>query len=195
MFMKGIKMIGEYLENLYQELYEKKIVLEQQTQKKETELDNNIKFIETLKNSLDEDFESFTPRNIDEENYKKIESLMEEQKFIRDEIHRLQLQVIKYNTKIRELDLVMEDFRSKQGYIEVPLESEENYIEEEKEEDTEKNNISLMKETLISNLMSLNHKVEICNKLMGVDPARCKLELQELNKEINKIISMLKKQQ
>lgn len=195
MFMKGIKMISEYLENLYQELYEKKIVLEQQTQKKETELDNNIKFIETLKNSLDEDFESFTPRNIDEENYKKIESLMEEQKFIRDEIHRLQLQVIKYNTKIRELDLVMEDFRSKQGYIEVPLESEENYIEEEKEEDTEKNNISLMKETLISNLMSLNHKVEICNKLMGVDPARCKLELQELNKEINKIISMLKKQQ
>lgn len=195
MFMKGIKMIGEYLENLYQELYEKKIVLEQQTQKKETELDNNIKFIETLKNSLDEDFESFTPRNIDEENYKKIESLMEEQKFIRDEIHRLQLQVIKYNTKIRELDLVMEDFRLKQGYIEVPLESEENYIEEEKEEDTEKNNISLMKETLISNLMSLNHKVEICNKLMGVDPARCKLELQELNKEINKIISMLKKQQ
>lgn len=193
--MKGIKMISEYLENLYQELYEKKIVLEQQTQKKETELDNNIKFIETLKNSLDEDFESFTPRNIDEENYKKIESLMEEQKFIRDEIHRLQLQVIKYNTKIRELDLVMEDFRSKQGYIEVPLESEENYIEEEKEEDTEKNNISLMKETLISNLMSLNHKVEICNKLMGVDPARCKLELQELNKEINKIISMLKKQQ
>ena len=188
-------MIGEYLENLYQELYEKKIVLEQQTQKKETELDNNIKFIETLKNSLDEDFESFTPRNIDEENYKKIESLMEEQKFIRDEIHRLQLQVIKYNTKIRELDLVMEDFRLKQGYIEVPLESEENYIEEEKEEDTEKNNISLMKETLISNLMSLNHKVEICNKLMGVDPARCKLELQELNKEINKIISMLKKQQ
>ena len=195
MFMKQIKMIGEYLENLYQELYEKKIVLEQQTQKKETELDNNIKFIETLKNSLDEDFESFTPRNIDEENYKKIESLMEEQKFIRDEIHRLQLQVIKYNTKIRELDLVMEDFRLKQGYIEVPLESEENYIEEEKEEDTEKNNISLMKETLISNLMSLNHKVEICNKLMGVDPARCKLELQELNKEINKIISMLKKQQ
>lgn len=195
MFMKGIKMIGEYLENLYQELYEKKIVLEQQTQKKETELDNNIKFIETLKNSLDEDFESFTPRNIDEENYKKIESLMEEQKFIRDEIHRLQLQVIKYNTKIRELDLVMEDFRSKQGYIEVPLESKENFIEEEKEEDTEKNNIFLMKETLISNLMSLNHKVEICNKLMGVDPARCKLELQELNKEINKIISMLKKQQ
>lgn len=195
MFMKGIKMIGEYLENLYQELYEKKIVLEQQTQKKETELDNNIKFIETLKNSLDEDFESFTPRNIDEENYKKIESLMEEQKFIRDEIHRLQLQVIKYNTKIRELDLVMEDFRSKQGYIEVPLESEGNYIEEEKEEDTEKNNIFLMKETLVSNLMSLNHKVEICNKLMGVDPARCKLELQELNKEINKIISMLKKQQ
>ena len=178
--MKGIKMIGEYLENLYQELYEKKIVLEQQTQKKETELDNNIKFIETLKNSLDEDFESFTPRNIDEENYKKIESLMEEQKFIRDEIHRLQLQVIKYNTKIRELDLVMEDFRSKQGYIEVPLESKENFIEEEKEEDTEKNNIFLMKETLISNLMSLNHKVEICNKLMGVDPARCKLELQEL---------------
>ena len=191
MFMKGIKMISEYLENLYQELYEKKIVLEQQTQKKETELDNNIKFIETLKNSLDEDFESFTPRNIDEENYKKIESLMEEQKFIRDEIHRLQLQVIKYNTKIRELDLVMEDFRLKQGYIEVPLESEENYIEEEKKEDTEKNNFSLMKETLISNLMSLNHKVEICNKLMGVDPARCKLELQELNK----IISMLKKQQ
>lgn len=131
MFMKGNRMISEYLDNLYQDLYEKKIILEQQTQKKETELDNNIKFIETLKNSMDEDFESFTPRNIDEENYKKIESLMEEQTFIRDEIHRLQLEVIKYNTKIRELDLVMEDFRTKQGYTEVPL-NLMNYFQIEK---------------------------------------------------------------
>ena len=89
-------MIEEYLENLYQELYEKKINLEQETQKRETDLDNNIRFIDTLKNSLDEDFELFTPRNVDEENHKKIESLMEEQEIIKNEIHRLQLEIIKY---------------------------------------------------------------------------------------------------
>lgn len=190
--MKGIRMISEYLDNLYQELYEKKIILEQQTQKKETELDNNIKFIETLKNSLDENFESFTPRNIDEENYKKIESLMEEQTFIRDEIHRLQLEVIKYNTKIRELDLVMEDFRTKQGYTEVPLESDELFSDREKNEDNTKDDISLLKEVVLSNLATFNHKVEICNKLVGVDMIRCKLELQELEKEINKFINRMK---
>lgn len=184
-------MIEEYLENLYQELYEKKINLEQETQKRETDLDNNIRFIETLKNSLDEDFELFTPRNVDEENHKKIESLMEEQEIIKNEIHQLQLEIIKYNTKIRELELVIEDFRRNQGYTVVPSNSNDFSTEQDINDNTEKKYFSTIMDEIRPKLRLLEHKVEICKNLSTVDAVRTKLELQKLEKDIQNIISII----
>lgn len=182
-------MIEEYLENLYQELYEKKINLEQEMQKKETDLDNNIRFIETLKNSLDEDFELFTPRNVDEENHRKIESLRDEQKILKKEIHQLQSEIVRYNKKIEELELVMDEFRRTQGYTVVPSNSNDFFADQ---------NISYDK-TVFSNVMNkvktelslLEHKIKNCRNLSKVDPVRTQLESQKLENDIKNIITMI----
>lgn len=58
-------MVEEYLEKMYQELYEKKLNLEHEYQRREVLLSNNMKFTQTLQDSLDEEFESFSPRSID----------------------------------------------------------------------------------------------------------------------------------
>ena len=79
-------MIVEYLQRLHQELLEEKLNLEQEKQRKEVQLNNNVKFVRVLEESLDEDFESFSPRKVDEESHKKIVSLMEERKIIKQEI-------------------------------------------------------------------------------------------------------------
>ena len=83
-------MIIEYLQRLHEELFEEKLNIEQEKQRKEVQLNNNVKFVRVLEESIDEDFESFSPRKVDEESHKKILSLMEERKVIKEEIGSLQ---------------------------------------------------------------------------------------------------------
>ena len=46
---------------------------------------------------------------------------------------------------------------------------------------------------IISEFSGLVHKIEMCNKLLGVDTVRCKLELGEIEQSARKIMQMLKK--
>lgn len=168
-------MIEKYLEKLHQELYEKKLNLEQESQRLKVDLNNNIKFVETLRESLDENFESFSPRKVDEDKHIEIESLIEEQTKIYEKIEKLQIKIRDLDTKIDELDGVLKNIHQNQEPIVVPLKQDENI----------KNNLVLDFENILN-------KIEICNKLIDIDPIRCKLELQVIEENMKKIIKNLK---
>lgn len=167
-------MIENYLEKLYQELYEKKLSKEQENQRLKIELNDNIRFIETLRESLDGDFESFSPRKIDENKHKEIESLIEKQKEIHEKIDKVQKEIENINIRIEELEEVLENFRQNQRYIDISFEQDKN-----------------IKNDLLVNFNNILDKVEACNKLTEVDPIRCKLELQIVEKNIRDIIQKL----
>lgn len=192
-------MVEEYLEKLYQEFYERKLNLEQENQRREVRLRNNKKFIHMLEETLDEDFEIFSPRNVDEESHKKIESLKEEQKNIIAGIDELQIEISNINKKMEELEEVLENFRMNYRYIDVPLNEEDNIIEENQEagvsENKEEASLSLedFKNNILSEFTSVPHKIEMCYKLLDVDVARCKLELFQIEKDTNEIIRKLQK--
>jgi len=57
--------------------------------------------------TLDEDFEKFSTRNVDEESHRKIESLKKEQKNITDSINELQKEILSNDKKIEELEKVL----------------------------------------------------------------------------------------
>ena len=90
-------MIVDYLKKMHHEMYKQKLNLEREFQKKEILLKDNIKFIQTLENSLDENFESFTPRSVNQENHLKIASLVDEQKIIESELQNLRIEISKIN--------------------------------------------------------------------------------------------------
>lgn len=192
-------MVEEYLEKLYQEFYERKLNLEQENQRREVRLRNNKKFIHMLEETLDEDFEIFSPRDVDEESHKKIESLKEEQKNIIAGIDELQIEISNINKKMEELEEVLENFRMNYRYIDVPLNEEDNIIEENQEagvsENKEEASLSLedFKNNILLEFTSVPHKIEMCYKLLDVDVARCKLELFQIEKDTNEIIRKLQK--
>lgn len=192
-------MVEEYLEKLYQEFYERKLNLEQEHQRREVWLRNNKKFIHILEESLDEDFEKFSPRNVDEESHRKIESLKKEQKNITDSINELQKEILSNDKKIEELEKVLEDFRLNQSYINVPSNQEDNLIDEFQEENLSENqrsdtlHLENIKNSLLPEFVNFSHKIEMCNKLINVDLIRCKLELTQIEKDVNDIILKLKK--
>ena len=191
----SVKELIEYLQRLHEELFEEKLNIEQEKQRKEVQLNNNVKFVRVLEESIDEDFESFSPRKVDEESHKKILSLMEERKVIKEEIGSLQRKLDSVISKIEELDIILEDIRQNQGYIEVSSKQNENMPEQDSldnEDDAIQSNNS-KSNIIISEFSGLVHKIEMCNKLLGVDTVRCKLELGEIEQSARKIMQMLKK--
>ena len=70
-------------------------------------------------------------RKVDEESHKKILSLMEERKVIKEEIGSLQRKLDSVISKIEELDIILEDIRQNQGYIEVSSKQNENMPEQD----------------------------------------------------------------
>ncbi|MCI9136469.1 MAG: hypothetical protein HFH48_02730, partial [Lachnospiraceae bacterium] len=88
-------MVINYLEKLHHEMYEKKINLERERRKKKVLFEDNVKFIQTLENTLDENYESFSPREIEKESHLKIDSLLKEQQEIENEIEYLNSEIWK----------------------------------------------------------------------------------------------------
>lgn len=190
-------MIVEYLEKIHQEMYEERLNLEIEYQKKSTLLSDNIKFIQTLENSLDENYESFSPRKVDQQSHSKINSLTEEQKKLEAEISRLKSDISRSDEKLEELESVLKVAR---GEMKETMEREAA----QKKRDLSGKKILEIREferqriardlhdSVVQNLTNVVHKVEICSKLIEVDTIRCRLELQAMSKSIREIIQNMR---
>lgn len=186
-------MIIDYLEKLHHEMYESKLNLEIECHKKEVLQDDNKKFIQALENSLDENFESFSPRDVDFESHLKIESLLTEQKKTEAEIGELEAEIAKLNTHLAELKHVLKIARENEKSSLIKETHEEKNV-------VDKWNFLLMQEIehqrlaknmhdfALQSFTNLIHKVEICTKIMDVDAVRCRLELHAVSKQIRDII-------
>ncbi|MEY8237245.1 sensor histidine kinase [Lachnospiraceae bacterium 66-29] len=190
-------MVINYLENLYQGLYEKKINLERENQKKEILLRDNIKFVQTLENTLDENYESFSPRKVDEESHHKINSLMDEQRQLEEEIRLNKIEIVDLSIKISELENIMKEARANERLL------FSNQIEQSDDKIYKRNILEIqemerqriardMHDTVVQNLTSLIHKIELCDKIGDVDPVRCKLELRFMKNIIRDTIQDLR---
>ena len=91
--------------------------MERDNQRKEVQLKNNLTFIKTLEESLDENYESFSPRKVDEKNHMKIESLLREQREIEESIRKIKVQIIDLNVQISELDNVIKIARNNEKLV------------------------------------------------------------------------------
>lgn len=186
-------MITEYLEKIHQEMYEQKVSLERDYKKTELLLKENIQFIYTLENSLDKNYESFSPRNINHESYEKIESLKEEQSQIEEHSEKLKKEISNLTEHIAELEdvlkIVRANTRAAEGK-EVLLEEDEIFRKKILEtQEMERQRIAReLHDSIVQSLTGMVHKIEFCTKLMDVDTVRCKLELQTMSKMVRKII-------
>lgn len=186
-------MITEYLEKLHEEMYEKKVLLERDLKKNELLLKENLQFIYTLENSLDKNYESFSPRDINHESYAKIESLKKEQVQIVARSEKLETKILDLNEHLTELENVLKSVREN-----IRVEDAKNILVEEDEvfrkkiletQEMERQRIAReLHDSIVQNLTGIVHKLELCTKLMDMDTVRCKLELQTLSKLVRKII-------
>lgn len=184
-------MVITYLENLMDEYMQEKLDSEKELNKLQIHLRENIEFIKLLEETNDPNYESFTPREVNTKNKAKISELQEEQKSIKESMELENIHYAQCVEKLKELSEVLN--QAKEMFLvrhKSALEDESYRTTLLETQENERQRISReLHDSTVQNLTSLVHKTELCTKLVDMDPIRCKLELNIINKTLREIIN------
>lgn len=183
-------MVISYLEKLQESYTQEKYEIEKRLSELEIHLKENIEFIKLLEETNDPNYESFTPREVNSKNKAKIRELQEEQKKIRELLEEEKVLYSECKAKLEELEqVVAQAKRERESRKEDALTNESYRTTLLETQETERQRISReLHDYTVQNLTSLVHKTELCNKLIEMDPIRCKLELNIMSKTLREVI-------
>ena len=100
-------MVREYLEKTRDEFYDSRQDLIEKLTTAENHYKENIKLIQMLEDSSDENYEAFTPREVNSYNKNKIREIKEEQNLIEPQLKTLHKQISDIDCKIDEINSVI----------------------------------------------------------------------------------------
>ena len=175
-------MVIEYLQQIKDSYLEQKHALEKQLNLLEIQLKENTGMIKMLEETNDSCYELFTPRNVNSKNKAKINELMEEQKSINESIENLKNSIKEYSSKIEQLDQIVKEENREIEIVQEYTETmtQQNIVSEDEKESSEDNLLDSMKNIL--------NRVELCSRLIDIDPVRCRLELSSVMKILTDLI-------
>lgn len=176
-------MVIEYLQQIKDSYFEQKHALEKRLNLLEIQLKENTGMIKMLEETNDSCYELFTPRNVNSKNKAKINELMEEQKSINESIDNLKNSIKEYSSKIEQLDQIVEEENREIEIVQEYTEAMtlQNIVsEDEKIESSEDN--------LLDGMKNILNRVELCSRLIDIDPVRCRLELSSVMKILTDLI-------
>lgn len=188
-------MVVEYLEQTKKQFIDKRESLLDEISSLEIKSKENIRMIQMLEDTNDDNFESFSPREVSSYNKSKMVELSEEQKQIQQLLKDYRSEVLELNLKIDEVTSV------------IKVAQNENDICNEEISKSKKSNLNVLEsiekerqriardlhDSTVQNLTSLVHKSELCMKLIDLDPIRCKLELSSMGKILREVIEDMRK--
>lgn len=176
-------MVIEFLQQIKDSYFEQKHALEKRLNLLEIQLKENTGMIKMLEETNDSCYELFTPRNVNSKNKAKINELMEEQKSINESIDNLKNSIKEYSSKIEQLDQIVEEENREIEIVQEYTEAMtlQNIVsEDEKIESSEDN--------LLDGMKNILNRVELCSRLIDIDPVRCRLELSSIMKILTDLI-------
>ena len=184
-------MVCTYLEKLQEEYLEEKIQIDKSIANLEIQLKENIEFIKFLDESTDVCYESFSPRNVNDKNKTQIQELKENQKDILHKMNEEKNKQAEIIQKMDELSSVIKVAKSTSEKKEkAEIDSDIYRLTLLETQENERQRISReLHDSTVQNLTSMIHKIELCSKLIDMDPIRCKLELTMMSRTLRDIIN------
>ena len=190
-------MVCAYLEKLQETYLEEKLTIDKTATNLQVQLKENIEFIKMLEESTDATYESFSPRDINSKNKFQAKELREKQKEIIEQIDEAKVKKEAIIQKIDELNSVIKVAKSSivnenevKHNSKVELDNHVYRIKLLETQENERQRISReLHDSTVQNLTSIIHKIELCSKLIDMDPIRCKLELTMISRTIRDIIN------
>lgn len=176
-------MVIEYLQQIKDSYFEQKHALEKQLNLLEIQLKENTGMIKMLEETNDSCYELFTPRNVNSKNKAKINELMEEQKSINESIENLKISIKEYSDKIEQLDQIVKEENREMEIVREYTEAmtQQNIVSDYEEIESSEDN-------LLDGMKDILNRVELCSRLIDIDPIRCRLELSSVMKILTDLI-------
>ena len=167
-------MVKEYLEKTKQEFVEQKLMIQKDIVACQNRMKENAKFIEILEDTNDPNYDAFTPREANSFNRKKIVELQDSQKMEIENLSSLQGELQIVDNKIDEISNVMKEYMidaTRQNSIDFR-------VNQLRMEDRRMHRFSqkLMNQ-FESTAEQVTCHIDLCNKLIDVDPERTRMEL------------------
>ena len=186
-------MVKEYLEKTRDGFLEEKISLMEQVTFLQNSMKQNIQMIQLLEDTNDPNIESFTPRQVNGYNKKKLVELQDEQKELIKQLNQLRTDVSTLDMKIDEINSVLKVVRedisnSSLGMSESNMSSDMKLAVLQSLESDRQRIARDLHDTTVQSLTSLVHKTELCLKLIDIDPIRCRLEMNTIGKTLRAVI-------
>lgn len=184
-------MVITYLDKLREKYLQEKLESEKELNRLQITARETEQFILLLEETNDPNYESFTPREVNSKNKKKITELREEQKEIQESIVQARTYYETCEKKLTELEQVLKEAKKEAARNAQNAFNNEKYRTSVLEtQENERKRISReLHDSTVQNLTSLVHKTELCSKLVEMDPLRCKLELTTMSKTLREIIN------
>lgn len=188
-------MVVDYLEQTKKQFIDKRESLLDEISSLEIKSKENIRMIQMLKDTNDDNFESFSPREVSSYTKSKMVELSEEQKQILQLLQDYRSEVLELNLKIDEVTSVIKVAQNEKEICNVEIsKSKKSNLNVLESVEKERQRIARdLHDSTVQNLTSLVHKSELCMKLIELDPIRCKLELSSMGKILREVIEDMRK--
>ena len=164
-------MVEKYLEDIRNILLNQKKSLEHKINELNHMIEEDKQFIRILDEKTDANFETLTPRVINNKNKEKIAELQNSMKESNLSCETMQQELKEIESKLEECEKVLS------------FEKEQKIKINEMNQTIEEHDLSVFSEALDK----VDRQLKFCESIAAVDPQRCKLELQQIKQLISKM--------
>lgn len=191
-------MVKEYLENLKNELEEKKVDWEKRYNDLQMKMKENMNLIICLEKENRDIDDLFTPRNLPTTyDKKKIEDLKREQEELQQGIEDVAFQLNSINARLAELTGIIEVARQNEEWNKsiTDVINNNDFIRLKflETQELERQRIARdLHDSTIQRLTGLGYKIELCNRLVDIDQDKCKQELNIVTQNLHQIIDEMR---
>lgn len=205
--MKNTTKIEVYLRRRKEYLIERNILLNVKLNKNNIESEKIDSKIKEINNNMDMALEVFSPHTrINDFTKDELHSLSVQKKNLIEENENIIAEVAKITSELKELDEVIGEFddficneedednleSEYEEYEKLDLEKFSGYEILEKQEIEKQRIARELHDSPIQVLTNCIHKVELCSKVIDIDPIRTKLELEILSNTIRSTINEMR---
>lgn len=191
-------MVKSYLEKCRQELLELQIDLTNQVQKIDMMMKEKIELIQYIELSEDPGYDSFSPQNFRTDmNQQKIRSIKKELKQYEEKVEDLRNRHENVASKIKEIESVIQMNKENESYdtaMKQKLDDNDIFrLKVLETQELERQRIARdLHDTVVQNLTSMIHRIELCNRLMDMDKERCRVELKTMSRTLRDTIQQMR---
>ena len=172
-------MVEVYLEEIHQKLLEQKQKLEHEITKTKYEIEEDKQFIRMLDDKTDQNFESLSPRIINEKNKSKIKELQIHMENSKVSCETLESQLIQILDDLKQCESVLQCEKERKEEFEKMEELANRYTTDSLAANKNENFDGDFVDEMI-------RRIQFCIDLSIMDSRRCKIELIKIRDELSK---------